>query len=157
MEYYNADGEEASYRFVRRGPVGVQKPLPGGYLNVKKEAPEPMDISSDWARDIIRIRGESLAQKSSKLAKDFLAGKTLSEIARKYASSDYCVSPRTGRRIIYHALELLSSKGLIDKKHLDSIDPDPLPQIGFEWNSPKEDTKKIKKKVKRVKRELAFV
>lgn len=98
----------------------------------------------DWAREIIRIRGEWLVENPVGLTIDFLDGKNLTELAKKYVKDDYEISSRTGRRIIYHALELLASKGVFERGFLDGIDPDPFPKIGLNWN--------IEEKARRPKR-----
>lgn len=126
MQAYNFYYEEDSCKSTHRKPIAVQKPLAFGYSRAgisKKHDSEPMDISSDWARDIIPARGNQLVKKGPLLLSSFRISSDLNELAKIYLKDDYKISPRTARRIIFYALERL-----VDKNELMGIDPDPVSQ-----------------------------
>ncbi len=153
MEYYREDGVDFSYRGIHKKPIVSQKPLTISYMNVKEESfGLGLDLSTDWARDIIRVRGEELIKNPVGLTIDFLEGKTLTQLAKKYVKDDYEISPRTGRRIIFYALELLVSKGVFEMGFLDGIDPDTLSVKRPLYEKPLYSKPKGYKRVKRVEK-----
>ncbi len=135
-------------------------PVPVGYKAVRREKPgRSFDLSADWASTIIQKRGDWLAGEYPQLARDFRKNRDLNVLARKYVLDDYRISSRTGKRIIYHALEILAEKKVLEAEHLEGINPDILPKIGFNWNCDGEETEKSRKtkKTKKLRRKLVCV
>jgi len=94
--------------------------VPRDYVRENKPGLEGYE-HYDWAREVVMVRGEWLVKEHSEIVDDFRDGASFSRLAMRYVPWDYKLSPRTARRIVYHALERL-----VNPEELEGIEADPL-------------------------------